>query len=685
VIQFLSPIYLYGLSLLIIPIIIHLFNFRRYKKVLFTNVRFLQELKEETTRVSRLKHLLVLLTRLLAIAFIVLAFAQPVIPVGTQAAQNLSEPVSIYIDNSFSMDAISSQGALLEVARQKATEIANSYPATTRFQLLTNDFDAFRQRLISKDDFLDELNRVKFSAQPRRISEVLLRQKEVATAGSAAGLTSYLISDFQQSTSNFEEVIADSSMQVKLVVLPLQPTSNLFVDSCWLSSPIVQLGQALEFTLSLQNSSDKDAENVPVRFMLNGTQKAVTSLTVPAGQKMETTFSFTASASGWQKATIKIADHPLNFDDDYYFSFEVKEKMHVMSISEDASPYLEALFSKDPFFEYRRSNASNVDYASFRQQDLIVVHSLRQISSGLSEELKKYVEAGGSICLFPDSSADLNNVNQFLSSVNADAFTGINESNDKVSDIDLQHVLFKDVFDNNKAKDGRIDYPAVAKHYDQAGNSTSARQILMKLQGGGAFLSMYPFGKGQLYVFSVPLQTGFSNLARHAIFVPVLYRMAILTAKPLSFAHTIGSNEAIILNAAAPTGDEAFHLINKETQTDIIPAARAIASGLLIDLGNQVQKAGHFDLMKGNQVIEALAFNYDRDESEMLFYDEEVIQEKIETLKLENWSYFNSATPDLKKTLLDLNNGISLWKYAIISALVCLLLEILLIRFWKTA
>ena len=683
-IHFLSPVYLYGLSLLIIPIIIHLFNFRRYKKVLFTNVRFLQELKEETTKISRLKHLLVLLTRLLAIAFIVIAFAQPTIPVGIQAAQNLSNPVSVYIDNSFSMDAISSQGALLEVAKQKATEIANSYPATTRFQLLTNNFDAYRQRLISKDDFLDELNRVKFSAQPRFLTEVILRQKEVATAGSAAGLTSYLISDFQKSTSDFEKVQTDSSMAVKMVVLPLQPTANLYVDSCWLSSPIVQLGQALEFTLSIQNSSAKDAENVPVRLMLNGTQKAVTSLTIPAGQKVETTFSFTAAESGWQKAAIKIADHPLNFDDDYYLSFEVKEKLHVLSISENTSPYLEALFNKDPFFEFVKSNANGVDYANFRKQDLIVLQGLRQISSGLSEELKKYLEAGGSICLFPDSLSDLNSFNLFLNSVSADAFRGINENNDKVSEVDLQHALFKDVFDN-KPKEGRIDFPAVAKHFDQSVNSKSVRQILMKLQGGGSFLSLYPIGKGQLYVFSVPMQTGFSNLARHAIFVPVLYRMAILTAKPLSFSNTIGSNDAILLNAAAPTGDEAFHLINKESNTDIIPSARAIASGLMLDMGNQVQVAGQYDLMKGNQLVTALAFNYDRKESEMIFYDEAMIQEKIETLKLENWSYFNAATPDLKKTLLDLNNGISLWKYAIFSALICLLLEILLIRFWKTA
>ncbi|MBK7684498.1 MAG: hypothetical protein IPJ26_19480 [Bacteroidetes bacterium] len=263
------------------------------------------------------------------------------------------------------------------------------------------------------------------------------------------------------------------------------------------------------------------------------------------------------------------------------------------------------------------------------------MQGLRQISSGLSEELKKYLEAGGSICLFPDSLSDLNNFNLFLNSVNADAFTGINENSDKVSEVDLQHALFKDVFDN-KPKEGRIDFPAVTKHFDQSVNSKSVRQVLMKLQGGGSFLSLYPNGKGQLYVFSVPMEPGFSNLARHAIFVPVLYRMAILTAKPLSFSNTIGSNDAILLNAAPPSGDEAFHLINKATNTDIIPSARAIASGLMVDMGNQVQVAGQYDLMKGNQLVTALSFNYDRKESEMIFYDESMIQEKIETLKLEN-------------------------------------------------
>src|SRR5215204_2104474 len=119
-IQFLSPTLLYALLLIAIPIIIHLFNFRRFKKVFFTNVRFLKELKQETTSKSKLKHLLVLAARILAVAFLVFAFARPIIPSGQKKQNGSTDAVSVYVDNSFTMQAIRTDGTLLEVACRKA-------------------------------------------------------------------------------------------------------------------------------------------------------------------------------------------------------------------------------------------------------------------------------------------------------------------------------------------------------------------------------------------------------------------------------------------------------------------------------------------------------------------------------------------------------------------------------------
>ena len=141
--SFLYPTFLYALAAVAIPIIIHLFNFQRYKTVLFTNVRFLKEVKQQTKQQAQLKHLLVLLARILFIVFLVLAFAKPFIPV-TEQASGTGNAVSIFLDNSLSMDATNEDGRLFDQARNSVAEIVAAYKPTDRFQLLTNDFEARR-------------------------------------------------------------------------------------------------------------------------------------------------------------------------------------------------------------------------------------------------------------------------------------------------------------------------------------------------------------------------------------------------------------------------------------------------------------------------------------------------------------------------------------------------------------
>ena len=138
--QFLFPGFLAALGFLAVPIIVHLFNFVRYKKIYFSNVRFLKEVKEETQSRSRLKHLLILAARLLAIFFLVFAFAQPFIPAKNAIVKEGTKAVSIYIDNSFSMAALGKNGTLLDEAKKDALDILKAFGPTDKFQLLTNDF-----------------------------------------------------------------------------------------------------------------------------------------------------------------------------------------------------------------------------------------------------------------------------------------------------------------------------------------------------------------------------------------------------------------------------------------------------------------------------------------------------------------------------------------------------------------
>ena len=213
--QFLYPTFLFALTALAIPIILHLFYFRRFKKVYFTNVRFLREVKEETSARSKLRNLLVLLMRLLAIGMLVFAFAQPFIPQNAEVKQG-QKAISVFVDNSFSMAALSQNAPLLERAKQRAREIVQAYGVEDEFQILTSDFEGRHQRLVSREDALNLIEEIRLSPASRELSKVLTRQQQALGTGRADTQTAYVISDFQQNAADVQN-FRDTTLELCLV------------------------------------------------------------------------------------------------------------------------------------------------------------------------------------------------------------------------------------------------------------------------------------------------------------------------------------------------------------------------------------------------------------------------------------------------------------------------------------
>ena len=230
--NFLFPTFLIGLAAIAIPIIIHLFNFRKYKKVYFTNVQFLKELKQESDSKSKLKEWLILAMRILAIVCLVFAFAQPFIPGKSKAVQG-EKAISIYIDNSFSMESTNKKGTLLENAKEYAIEIVNTFNASDKFQLLTNDFEGKHQRFVSKEDFIEQLNDVKISSATKALNDVLKRQQDFLQNSSSKSKRIFLLSDFQKNTSDFKKTDVDTSIVVSCIPIASSEVSNIYIDSVW--------------------------------------------------------------------------------------------------------------------------------------------------------------------------------------------------------------------------------------------------------------------------------------------------------------------------------------------------------------------------------------------------------------------------------------------------------------------
>jgi hypothetical protein len=681
--QFVNPLFLFGLLAISIPVIIHLFNFRKYRKVYFTNVKFLQEIKQETQKRSQLRHLIILALRILAIAALAFAFAQPYIPVSKNnkpvASGNI---VSVFVDNSFSMEAMGSNGSLFEEARRKAREIAGAYKPSDRFQLLTNDFEGKHQRLISKEEFLLMLDEVKVSASVRTMSEVISRQDDILKTSEPGTKTAYVISDFQKSVFGNYTGGEDDGIQRYLLPLKANMQGNVYIDTCWFDLPLQQTGQASALNVRILNKSGSSLEKIPVKLTINGTQKAIATAGLEADGSSVISIPFTIYQPGIQQAIVELTDYPVTYDDKFYLSFDVTSSIKVLTINaKQTSRYLDALFSQDSAILMKNVDEKALDYSSLSNYSLLVLNELTSISSGLAEELKRYIANGGAVAIFPSPDATLDTYNSLLASVGCPVYMAADTANTKVVSINEADPVFRNVFEKTPGeKPQNIELPVVSKYFPIASKAVSLSVSVMKMLNGRDFLTMTTSGNGKVYQFAVPLQDAFSNFQRQALFVPTLYNIALNSRPPAVLYSVIGKDDAIWLNIPYPSGEQILRLKSLADNFDVIPEMNRMGNGINIFVRGQVNNAGNYQLFNGATPVAGLSFNYNRNESDLECLSKDQLKALVNKAKMPGMSVLETTNKPVNQLLDEINHGISLWKWFVILALVCLIAEAILLR-----
>ncbi len=676
---FLNPYFLYAALLTAIPVIIHLFNFRRFKVVYFSNFKFIEALNIETQKTSRLKHLLILLMRILVILCLVLAFAQPYIPANEKQKIILGKNnvVSVYIDNSFSMEALTAEGKLIDVARTKAKEIASAYNPSDLFQLLTNDFEGRHQRLVNKEEFLMLVDEVKISPQVKDISKIIRRQKDAISARPSINSISYLISDFQKNTTDLQHVKDDSLMRIFFIPLKSNTANNLFIDSCWFETPVRSVNHAIKIIARLKNHSDADLEKIPVKLFINGKQITSATANIKANTEIDLQLPYTIRQTGIQLGMLQIDDDPITYDDKFYFSFFVYDKIPILAINgKDESDRLNAVFTSDSACAFTNSPVKNLDYSSLNHYKLIILNELKDISSGLSQELHNYLDNGGSLIIFPAEEIDLDNYKHFLLSVSSPYYTRLDTSTTKINFINIKHPVYQNVFDRIPEN---VELPKVFKHYVLNSQTRSGEETLLKMLNGDNFL-IQSAGKGKLFLFATPLSTGYSSMVKDFIFVPTIYQIALLSEKNTPLFYAIGQENPIEIETAAVANDDVFKMKLAESDYEFIPEHKTIQSHICIYSHDQINTAGNYQIIANGNPVNSAAFNYDRKESDLTCYDISTLKELIGKYQLNHSDVIETTHKPLKQMLSEINTGIKLWKLFILLALIFLALEIVFLR-----
>ena len=670
--QFLYPGFLWGLLALAIPVIIHLFYFRRFKRIYFTNVKFLKEIKEETSSRNKLKNLLILAMRLAAVACLVFAFAQPFLPTGENIKTG-DKAVSIYIDNSFSMAAEKENIPLLDLAKERAVKIVNAYGEDSRFQILTADFEGRHQRLVSKDEALALVDEIQITPSVQKLSKVINRQKQVLKGDHHI---LFIISDFQKSTTDIG-IWKDSLTELNLLPIQHSIAKNVSIDSAWFSAPVPIIGEANRLVVKYTNHADEPVEDMNASIFKDGQEKPTGLLSIPPRSSIVDTIPLNILKTGIHEAVLRIKDFPVQFDDSLYLSFLVKEKVKVLAINEAAPDrYLQALFGGIQYFQFDNQEVARTQYQGFKDYDLILLNSVRSLSSGLIDELYKFIETGGKVTLLPGKDADIASYNALLSRSGSRTLQSWVAQEKKVSTLNTRDFVFSDVF---SATESNLHLPTTKGAYNFGQTASAGSLSILSYRDGSPYLYRSPVGEGQLYVCASNLNTEYNDLASLAeIFVPLLYRMALVKSEGTRLDYFIGKDNLIEIENQKTNGEAVYKL---KGASEFIPSQQGFGRKLVLDVKHQVMRAGFYDVVLGERVQEKLAFNYDRQESDLDLYAETALRDQVKNDAVNILNF--EGQEGIQDFVGEKDKGIVLWRWFLLAALMFLLAEILIIRLVK--
>jgi hypothetical protein len=674
--QFLYPNFLWGLLALGIPVTIHLLQLRRPQRVLFTNTGFIKAVELTTVRRRRLQELLVLLTRVLAITILVLAFCQPFIP-SKSNAHDTGQSVAVLIDNSPSMQApAKQQNALLQEAIEGAQQLGRTYGNVEHFQLLTQ-----RGEKLNEAAYKAKLAGIQFAIGKTAWDNAGAYKGAFTTAGQPL----YVFSDFQKSIAG-NTILSKLPIGKNIVLVPQigRGAGNVYVDSVWLDDAFVRARVNLGLHIRLRNGGAEPVVDCPVKVLLGQRQVAAFRASVAMGQTATTVIQIQLPDTKLALGRVITEDTPVTFDNTYYFTLQPAKLIRVLEVGD--VPLVQQAYANEPLFAYSFTKPQRVDYSKLQQANIVLVSELVELDGGLRQALVQVTKRGGSVVVVPAgkglSRESYHQLFQTLG-LGGEQWNSAAAGAPVLREVALptrNTPFFKDVFG---AQPRQVAMPQAAPVINWGRNGTD----ILRLRDGDNYLTEFESNGGKLFVFAAPFDRAYSDFTAHALFVPVLYRLAMLSYdsnQQLAYRLTSPAVSLVIprqeSGATVAKGENGIHLVRDSAI--FIPAQRIQGTEVQLSIPTEMSSPGFYDVQQQGKVLTTLAFNADRHESELAAYSVAELRELIGP-NHPNVRVLDGGQPEAIAQYRAEQTGQPLWRYCLLLVLACLLAEGILLRFGR--
>lgn len=640
--QFKHPEVLYFLFMLVFPILVHLFQLRRFKNEYFTNVQFLKELSIQTRKSSKIKKWLLLITRLLLLAALITAFAQPFFK--AKESKNSSNEMYIVLDNSYSMQAKGNKGELLKRAIQ---DLLENTPENQTFSLITNNETYWNTDIKS---IQKEIQNSNYSALPFKLESAMAKIKSRKSANNKDVI---IITDAIGLKPNQLKSI-DKNFNTYFINPEAEQKNNIAIDSVYMNQT---LNNFYEIGVNLKSFGEQ--ENAILIGLYN--YNKLLARTLVKFEKPEISIKFTIPKKDFN-GYVSISDASLKYDNIFYFSITKPEKTNVISIGKtEKSGFLNRIYTSEEF-NYSNSTLETLDYNTLEKQDAIVLNELENLPQALVTNIKSFVEKGGILVFIPSTESKIGETNRLLGSLGQIQY-GKNQNTTKlISKIAFQHPLFQSVFEK---KIDNFQYPNTKQNFQ----INAANPPILSYDDQSCFLTSIQNPVSSVYVFAAPINKMNSNFQNSPLIVPIFYNMVQNNQKTGLNAITIGENQPFLVTTNL-SKDEILEVKNENDK--FIPTQQIFNNKVKLQFNDYPIFAGNFGIYKKDEIVRNISFNYNRSESDL---EEPQIQ-------LSGFKVVKSIETVFNNLLSDRSNN-EIWKIFVILTLLFLFLEVLIQKLVK--
>ena len=650
--SFENPKILYALPLLLIPIIIHLVQWKRYKKEAFTNVDFLKELEIKSRKSRKLKEWLVLLLRTLALLFLIFAFAGPDFNSKKIEEKNLKTLQALYFDNSLSLDLKEENSTRFFHQKMKLIDFLDD-EKTYGFFTNTGSFKNIQGKKLKN-----------YLYKNLRLSPV--STKHTANLQKAVFLmepdtTSMLdLLYFSDNQKVFQEKISASLLKkfhkIYIRDLSFQNIKNISLDS------LIYTGNEngkIKYRLWI---STNDSTSIAPILIKNG-NRILWTKEVSFKDSLKKSISFELPQLSGITGEIQTKDKGFDFDNHLYFTYSKPGKIKILWIGEEIPPFIKKIYTPGEFSLIHKK-PNQVNYAELNDFDLIIIYKIPP-GEIPAHNLKEFLNHYGNVAWIPQTDASYSpaKLKNALEKMGIKDYSSMEPDSTQtyLNRINFSSPFFKNVF---LKPTKNFDYPSINKHLKIQKNSN----WLYSLSNNEAFVQLYN-KKGNFFLFATDLSD--ENFIQNPyLTVPLFYQMAKWQQGYTKPYFVVGEENTWNIPAKNIKKDEVVKL--KKGEKEFIPFQIKNDKKIRISTGKIPDEAGIYKLVAGNKDLGFAAFNYNRKENSLQSIK---WPESEKTGKLDE--YLEKKPFDSKDTS---HKNRKIWA---ILALLMLILEMLVLKFWK--